>query len=70
MRITDQIVVPASTPDFDAVLRNCRECSKTSWHVPQKVMVMSAGGTRSMRLWACEAHPLPQFVTDDPSKDT
>jgi hypothetical protein len=68
VRITDNMVVADSVPDSDAIIRNCPE-EGPAFHVPQKVMVLSAGGARSMRLWTCEKHPLPRTITDVPDED-
>lgn len=68
MRITDRMLVPEGVRDGDADLFLCHPCGTRTWHVPQKVMVFSASGARSMRLWACEKHPLPDTVTDNPEE--
>lgn len=69
MKITSHDVVPDSTDDDDAIIRPCAECEQNSFHVPQKRMVFGPGGARSMRLWACETHPLPRMITDQPDEE-
>ena len=67
MRIKANMIVPPGTRDDDAIPLPClEEKGAITFHVPQKVMVFSAGGARSMKLWACENHPFPEIVTDDP----
>lgn len=69
MKLTSAMIVPEGTREDDAIVRTCGKEGIKTFHVPQKVMVLSAGGARSMRLWTCENHPLPAMVTDDPEKD-
>jgi len=68
VKITASMLVPEHIRDDDAFIRRCPKCGERTFHAPQRVMVMSASGARSMRLWACEAHPLPDFVTDTPDE--
>lgn len=67
MKITSGMVVPKLSPDDDALIRACPDCDTKVFFVPQKVMVLSRRGVRSMRLWACETHPLPETITDQES---
>lgn len=46
-------------------VRRCRDCGENTFHDAQKVMVYSKAGARSVWLWACEKHPLPDAVTDE-----
>lgn len=69
MKITARDVVPDGTPDDDALIRGCADCEIRTFFVPQRVMVLSAGGARSMRLWACKDHPLPHTITDIPDPE-
>lgn len=69
MRIRQSMLVPEGTPDDAADVRTCKVEGERTWHVPQKVMVFSAGGARSMRLWTCENHPLPATITDQPDEE-
>lgn len=68
MKLTSAMVVPEGNIE-EAVIRTCRVDGKKTFHTPQRVMVYSAGGARRMTLWACEEHPLPDSITDDPSKE-
>ena len=62
------MVVSDAVKDDAADLRKCPVDGAQAFYVPQKVMVLSKGGARSMRLWACEQHPLPATITDDPNE--
>lgn len=68
MKLTTAMVVPEGNTE-EAVIRTCRVENEPTFHVPQRVMVFSAGGARSMTLWACESHPLPDTITDDPNSE-
>lgn len=70
MRLTSAMIVPDAVADDDARIRQCPQCGVPTWHAPQKVMVLSASGARSMRLWTCEQHPLPGTITDDPQEES
>jgi hypothetical protein len=67
MKITGTMVVPESALMGAFDLHYCSVEKARTFHVPQQVMVLSKSGARTMRLWACENHPLPDTVTDDPS---
>jgi hypothetical protein len=69
MKITAQMVVPEIVRDDEATVKHCKEDQSPMFHVPQKVMVLSPSGARSMRLWACEKHPLPDTITDQPEEN-
>lgn len=66
VRILDSQVVPDSVTDDAADMRRCVACGRKVFHTPQRVMVLSASGARSMRLWTCEVHRLPDMITDVP----
>lgn len=66
MRITDRMIVPSGIGPDPADVRYCERCKEEVFFVAQRVMVLSPSGARSMRLWACEKHPLPDTVTDQP----
>ena len=71
VRITDAMVVASDKiPDDAADMRWCPKSSTLEPFVVQRVLVFSAGGARTMRLWGCEKHPLPDMVSDDPDKET
>lgn len=70
MRITADLVVPEGTDELDARIKVCAKCGVPTWFTPQTVMVLSASGARSMVLWTCEEHPLPQAVTDLPEEES
>lgn len=68
MRITDVMVVSKSVGNDKSDLRLCSKCGHDNYFIPQKVVVLSKSGARRMRLWACEIHPLPSIISDDPSE--
>jgi hypothetical protein len=69
MRITDRMVVSEGVGFTEADVRKCLKCGHDSFFVPQRVTVFSKGGARRMNLWTCEKHPLPDTITDDPTKE-
>jgi len=49
-----------------ADVKFCPECKANTFHDSVVRMVYSPGGARSMWLWQCEKHPLPETVVDEP----
>jgi ribosomal protein L37E len=66
MKITETMLVADGVKDDEADTRRCSQCGGNAFFVPQRVMVFSGSGARRMRLWACEIHPLPEQITDEP----
>ena len=43
----------------------CSDCGQNSFHDAVKRMLYSPGGARSVILWQCEKHPLPDPVVEE-----
>lgn len=54
-------IAPAGGQD----VRTCTECGSKSFHDAVQRMLFSPSGARTVWLWQCENHPLPEIVTED-----
>jgi hypothetical protein len=54
-------IAPAGGQD----VRRCAACGTNTFHDAVQRMVMSPSGARTMWLWQCENHPLPDMVVDE-----
>lgn len=52
-------------PEGAQDVKRCDECGTNTFHDAVQRMVYSPGGARTMWLWQCEKHPLPDPVVDE-----
>ena len=53
--------VDAGTELFD----RCAVCKRDTLQTATEVMLLAPQGARTIIAWSCEAHPLPELVTEE-----
>jgi hypothetical protein len=53
-------LAPANAQD----VRKCGLCGTNTFHDAVQRMVLSSSGARTLWLWQCEQHPLPEIVSE------